>query len=219
MSEPPTSTRRLPRGRHGLPREQVIASQRERILSSMAAAMAENGYMRTSVAAILERAGVSRETFYEQFRSKEDCFAAGYERAVQQLLTCLEEAGAGGDEVDAGTRISRIFDAYLSYLADDPASARLFLVEVFAVGSAAIARRIELQKLFVDLIAGTLGARTEAQVFACQALAAAMSSMVTGRIADGDIEGLRALHAPLLDLVHRGGDLYGDRIVVTENGR
>ncbi len=204
---------RLPRGRHGLPREQVIASQRERILVATAEAMAENGYIGTSVAAILKRAGVSRETFYEQFRSKEDCFEAAYERAVQLLLDRIAEATETEDGAPADTdpmaRMDRIFRAYLQYLVDDPASARLFLVEVFAVGSAAIARRAQLQERFVELIAAVLDARTHQQRFACQALAAAVGSMVTARIAAGDSAGLLVLREPLLDLLRRGGGLYG----------
>ncbi len=203
---------RLPRGRHGLPREQVIASQRERILVATAEAMAENGYIGTSVAAILKRACVSRETFYEQFRSKEDCFEAAYQRAVQLLLDRIAEATEAEDaaaETGAIARMDRILRAYLQYLVDDPASARLFLVEVFAVGSAAIARRAQLQERFVELIADVLDARTESQRFACQALAASVGSMVTARIAAGDSGGLLALREPLLDLLRRGGGLYG----------
>ena len=63
-----------------------MRSQRDRILLAMADAMAENGYVGTSVAQIIRRAGVSRETFYEQFSSKEDCFTSAYDRAVELLL-------------------------------------------------------------------------------------------------------------------------------------
>lgn len=216
MTESATSARQLPRGRHGLPREQVVASQRERILIAMAEAMVENGYVGTSVAAILKRAGVSRETFYEQFRSKEACFEAAYERAVQNLLGRIADAAAdpaaAASEPDGMARIDRIFAAYLQHLADDPASARLFLVEVYAVGSAALSRRAQLQELFVGRIADVLGARTDDQRFACQTLAAAISAMVTGRIAADDLDGLLALRAPLLNLVCRGGALYGDAL-------
>ncbi|QIS01049.1 TetR family transcriptional regulator [Nocardia brasiliensis] len=217
MTESATSPRQLPRGRHGLPREQVVASQRERILIAMAEAMVENGYVGTSVAAILKRAGVSRETFYEQFRSKEACFEAAYERAAQHLLERIAGASPPGDGEHAGApdpvdRMDRIFVAYLQHLVDDPASARLFLVEVYAVGSAALARRAQLQELFVGLIADVLDARTDEQRFACVTLAAAISAMVTGRIAAEDLDGLLALRAPLLDLVRRGGRLYGEAL-------
>ncbi|WP_280481572.1 TetR/AcrR family transcriptional regulator [Nocardia cyriacigeorgica] len=214
MTDPATSLRRLPRGRHGLPREHVVASQRERILQAMGEAMADNGYVGTSVAAILKKAGVSRETFYEQFRSKEDCFEAAYQRAVELLLDRIAETDAptadfGDDPVE---RMRRLFGTYLQHLADDPASARLFLVEVYAVGAKAVARRIELQDLFVDRIAEVLDARTPEQRFACRTLAAAVGAMVTGKIATDDVAGLLALREPLLELVVRGGELYGQAL-------
>ncbi|MBF6324363.1 TetR/AcrR family transcriptional regulator [Nocardia cyriacigeorgica] len=218
MTDPATSLRQLPRGRHGLPREQVIASQRERILQAMGAAMVDNGYVGTSVAAILKKAGVSRETFYEQFRSKEDCFEAAYERAVGQLLDRIAETDAAaadpGDpaHIDPVERMRRLFGTYLQHLADDPASARLFLVEVYAVGAKAVARRIELQDLFVERIAEVLDARTPEQRFACRTLAAAVGAMVTGKIATDDLPGLLELREPLLELVVRGGQLYGQAL-------
>jgi AcrR family transcriptional regulator len=222
VTEPAGAARQLPRGRHGLPREQVIASQRERILDAMAEAMAENGYVGTSVAAVLKRAGVSRETFYEQFRSKEDCFEVAYERAVGRSLSRIADAAAppsapteiGRSRPAADPdRLDRILGAYLDGLAEEPAYARLFLVEVYAVGSTAVARRALLQESFVALIADVLGASTEQQRFACQTLAAAVSAMVTARIAADDLDGLRALREPLLELVRRSGDLYGNAML------
>ncbi|MEV5837957.1 TetR/AcrR family transcriptional regulator [Nocardia sp. NPDC052112] len=217
MTESVSSARQLPRGRHGLPREEVIASQRERILSAMAEAMVENGYVGTSVAAILKRAGVSRETFYEQFRSKEDCFEAAYERAVELLIVNIANAMDGEARDPAGPsdpdRMGRILEAYFDGLIGEPAYARLYLVEVYAVGSKAIARRAQLQESFVAMIADVLDARTDQQRFACQTLAAAVSAMVTARIAVDDLPGLRALREPLLDLVRRSGDLYGEAML------
>jgi AcrR family transcriptional regulator len=70
----------LPRGRHGLSREAVEGSQRTRLLRAMVDVMADKGYAGTSVADILRRARVSRETFYELFSSKEDCFMSAFEQ-------------------------------------------------------------------------------------------------------------------------------------------
>lgn len=195
----------------------MIASQRERILSAMAEAMVENGYVGTSVAVILKRAGVSRETFYEQFRSKEDCFEAAYERAVELLIANIANA-ISGDARDAADpadpdRMGRILEAYFDGLIAEPAYARLYLVEVYAVGSKAVARRAQLQESFVAMIADVLDARTDQQRFACQTLAAAVSAMVTARIAVDDLASLRALREPLLDLVRRSGDLYGEAML------
>ncbi|MGY2061852.1 TetR/AcrR family transcriptional regulator, partial [Nocardia gipuzkoensis] len=144
MPEPAVTVRQLPRGRHGLPRETVVQSQRERILGAMAEVMAENGYVKTSVAMIIKRARVSRETFYEQFRSKEDCFEAAYERAVELLLNRIDET-VRGQSNSQPARLDRILDAYLEALAAEPAYARLYLVEVYAAGPTAITRRMTLQ--------------------------------------------------------------------------
>jgi AcrR family transcriptional regulator len=205
----------LPRGRHGLSREEVVRSQRDRILLAMADAMAENGYVGTSVAQIIRRAGVSRETFYEQFSSKEDCFTSAYDRAVELLLAQIGAAsglaapGPDDPEPSADQRIEQLLGAYLEGLASEPAFARLFLIEVYAAGPAALARRIEIQAGFVDLVASALDARTAEQRFACEALVAAISTMVTSRLALDDLDGLRNLRGPLLDLLRRGRPLFG----------
>jgi len=82
----------LPRGRHRLSRNDVIASQRERMLVAMAVAVAERGYVRTSVADVIRRARVSRETFYEQFEDKEACFMAAFESAAELTLRAMSDA-------------------------------------------------------------------------------------------------------------------------------
>jgi AcrR family transcriptional regulator len=48
----------------------------------MTEAVAERGYAKTTLAHVLRRARVSRETFYEQFANKEDCFLAAYDAAA-----------------------------------------------------------------------------------------------------------------------------------------
>ncbi|MFI5778512.1 TetR/AcrR family transcriptional regulator [Nocardia sp. NPDC051570] len=208
MPEPALTVHQLPRGRHGLPREAVVRSQRARILDAMAEVMAENGYVKTSVAMIIKRARVSRETFYEQFRSKEDCFEAAYERAAELLLTRLTETAQAQSD-SASERLDILLRAYLEGVAGEPAYARLFLVEVYAAGSTAIARRMALQDSFAALLWEALGATTEDQRFACQTLVAAISGLVTARVAAEDLDGLRALREPLAAMVRRGGPLYG----------
>lgn len=208
MSEPAAIRRQLPRGRHHLSREEVVASQRERILVAMGEAMAEGGYVGTPVAAVLKRAGVSRETFYELFRSKEDCFSAAFDRASRLLAARLQAAVTA--DVDALTRMDNILTAYFGHLIDDPASARLFLMEVYAAGPTAIKARMDLQHRFVDVVAGMLGAETPEQQFACATLAAAIGAMVTGTIAGGDLDSLWTLKDQLIALAQRSGTVYGN---------
>lgn len=189
----------LPRGPHKLPREQVIGSQRARLMRAMAETTAENGYVQTSVADVLRSARVSRETFYEQFSSKQDCFVAAYEQAASAVLAMLErESAAGGPPLE---RFARTIGVYLDTLAAEPAFARLFMVEVYAAGDEVLERRAKIQERFERLMIDGSGAQTPTEQFACRALVAAIITMVTTRLAARDIGGLRALREPLIDLV------------------
>lgn len=195
-------TEPLPRGRHRLSRETVVTSQRARLLRGMAEAVAERGYVHTSVAQVLRRAHVSRETFYEHFSSKEDCFLAAYDAGVVSLQRGMRaeyESAAGTDPLE---RFRHALGAYLAALAGDPAFARTCLVEIYAVGPEALGRRDALRGGFVDLIATALGARDEDR-FACEALVAAVSALVTERVAAGRAEELPALRDPLVDVARR----------------
>ncbi len=192
----------LPPGRHGLSRDEVVGSQRMRLLRAMAEAMAEQGYARTSVADILRRARVSRETFYELFSSKEDCFMGAFEEAYGHVLAALSSSSSGEERTGIDD-LARVLEDYLCALASDPVSARVFLIEVYAAGRAALERRLALQRQLVDTLARLLGASTEEDRFAVEALVATIVSMVTARLAAGDVAGLRELGEPVLALAGR----------------
>lgn len=192
----------LPRGRHRLTREEVVTSQRERMLVAMADAVAELGYARTPVAEVIRRAGVSRETFYEQFRNKEDAFLAAYDGAAMLVAGELgEELGHVAASASVSERLEAILTRYLEALASEPAVARTFLVEVYAAGPKALERRVEVQQRFVDLVATIAGARDERQRFACEAVVAAISALVTQRICAGRGAELVELREPLREFV------------------
>jgi AcrR family transcriptional regulator len=195
----------LPRGRHGLTREQVVQSQRGRIFRAMADTMAEKGYAATSVADVLRAAKVSRETFYEQFESKEDCFMSALEAAVGVVIAAaFESPPAGGTPLE---RFDRGLRTYLDALASHPTLARMFLIEVYAAGPAAMERRAAVQRRFASILDDTFGRRTAGDRFANEAIVAAISTMVTARLAAGDLKGLRALRRPLVGLARR---LHGE---------
>jgi AcrR family transcriptional regulator len=211
-----TSTTRLKPGRHGLARAEVVASQRARMCQALAEVMAEKGYVATTVADVLRLARVSRETFYQQFASKQDCFIAAFDATAAELMTVVSEAvlatgrtdQAPAEPPDIAQRFEQIISVYLAELAANPAMCRVFLIEVYAAGPAALARRAGVQQRFVELIADlTPGERGSAR-FACEVLVAAIGSMVTARVAAGDIAGLRSLQAPFVQLVQQAVSLF-----------
>jgi AcrR family transcriptional regulator len=196
--------RQLPRGRHHLPREQVLASQRDRMLRAMADAVAEKGFARVTVADVISRAGVSRETFYEHFADKEACFLAALDDGARTLLRILSSvlAHAAGDPIE---RLDLMLNAYLNTLAAEPAFTKAFLIDAYGAGPTATGRRIELQQRFVDLVAEIFDASDAGSPgrFACEALVAALSSMVTVRVGRGRFDELPGLREPIVRLVRQ----------------
>ena len=63
--------------------------QRQRVLAGMLAAINEDGYTGATVANVIARAGISRATFYDCFRDKDDCFVALYGDISTHLLDQL----------------------------------------------------------------------------------------------------------------------------------
>jgi AcrR family transcriptional regulator len=76
----------LPSGREDLVEPLIAHSQRERILNAMAKACASKGFGAATIADICEEAGVSRATFYELFRDKEDCLQASMELSLADAM-------------------------------------------------------------------------------------------------------------------------------------
>jgi AcrR family transcriptional regulator len=122
----------LPRGKHGLPREEVVRSQRERLLGAAARVCAERGYDGTTVAAILGEAGVGRETFYELFDDRRACVLAAHQVLLDDLIERIRVAYTGpGEWVE---RCRATIAALLDWFAADPPAGRFLLVELPAVG-------------------------------------------------------------------------------------
>lgn len=140
----------LPSGRHGLLPSFVAANQRKRILSAVAQATAELGYADLSVEAIIARAGVSRRTFYEHFKNKEDAFLAAYDGAVHEITRRVLRAYL--QQTTALERLRAGIGAYLQFLASEPEIARMGVVEVLAAGPRALARRNDALRLFAEII-------------------------------------------------------------------
>src|SRR3954447_12536280 len=107
----------LPRGRHNLSREEVETSQRERLLLAMCEAVADRGYVATSVADVIARARVSRETFYRYFADKQACFQAAHDRGVEILLGQMGRALAPAEVLAPLEHLDRATARYLDVLA------------------------------------------------------------------------------------------------------
>jgi AcrR family transcriptional regulator len=140
----------LPPGRHGLSRSFVIQNQRERMLAAVADVASSASYAEMSVEDIIVTAGVSRRTFYEHFKNKEDAFLAAYDVAAGQLLAAVRAAYESRDTFPERLRVG--IETFLMLLAADPAFARMCIVEVMAAGPEAVQRRNEAMRAFAEMI-------------------------------------------------------------------
>jgi AcrR family transcriptional regulator len=140
---------RLPRGPHRLSREQVEHHQRERILAAMIAAVGTKGYGATTIGDVTRRARVSRDTFYEQFASKEACFLAAYDATTRELLEQMVIAGTSQPGYIEGIRDG--VRAYLKFWGERPDAARACTLEVMAAGPEALTHREHTLRSFERL--------------------------------------------------------------------
>jgi AcrR family transcriptional regulator len=142
----------LPRGRSHLPLSAVRASQRERLLRSVIAAVSESGYRAVTVADIVRRARVSRAAFYAHFADKEDCFLAataeGRDLMIAQIVSATRALPADACDEEVLRVACR---AYLAFLAGEPAFARVFYIHTPTAGPRALDRLDAAPGLFADL--------------------------------------------------------------------
>lgn len=123
---------RLPRGRHGLPRELVERSQRERLLAAVVRVTVANGYEKTTVGNILGEAGVGRESFYELFDDKLDCMLAAHKVLVDSLAERVRETYL--TEGPWPQRVRNSLQMTLEWLASDADVSRFLFIEISTIG-------------------------------------------------------------------------------------
>jgi AcrR family transcriptional regulator len=140
----------LPPGRHGLSRGFIVSNQRERILDAVADVSSLAGYASMSVEDIIVTAGVSRRTFYDHFKDKEEAFLAAYDAVVAQLMAGVQAAFAA-NETFAG-RVRDCLAEFLGFCSSEPRFADMCIVEVLGAGPRALERRNEVMQLFAVLV-------------------------------------------------------------------
>jgi AcrR family transcriptional regulator len=195
---------RLPRGRHGLPPEFVARNQRERLIAGLIQVLYEVGYQKTTVSLIGQRAAVSKSDFYKHFESKDDCFVAAYDAAIERIRAQV----AAGCEKSAGEewpqRVGSAIDALLSLFAAEPALAGIATVEGLRAGRGVYDRYQGALETFVrDLRAGapTSPDGSEVPEATDEAVVGGVASMLGRRILAGEAEQLPRLFPEILEFV------------------
>lgn len=194
--------KRLPRGRHGLSPEFVARNQRERLIAGLTGALYEVGYQKTTVSLIGQRAAVSKSDFYKHFQSKDECFFAAYEAAVERIREQVVTACAGHEKSEWSPRMRDGIGALLTFLANDPALASISLVEGLRAGRGVYDRYQTAVESFVPYLRqGAPRAPDGAVVPAAtdEAVVGGIASLLGRRVLAGEAERIDELLPDVLE--------------------
>lgn len=159
----------------------------------MLEAVGSEGYARTSVRVVLDRTGLYRQAFYDNFGGKLDCYLQAYDAEVGRIEALVAEAIAGAEtwqaELRAGLR------AVLTVLDEAPDVGRALAVEVHAAGREATARRDDVVRRFGEYLkrASVAAGGNAAPSIAPEAVAAGIHSVLHSRLANHEDGGLLQL--------------------------
>jgi AcrR family transcriptional regulator len=195
---------RLPRGRHGLPPEFVARNQRERLIAGLTQALYEVGYQKTTVSIIGQRAAVSKSDFYKHFESKDDCFIAAYDTAVERVREDLLVACSNSGAEDWTGRVTAGLEALLKHFDSEPATASIVLVEGLRAGRGVYDRYQAAIESFVTLIgegAPRSAVGNEVPETTDEAVVGGIASMLGRRLLAGEGEQLSELFPEILEFV------------------
>lgn len=118
-------------------------------MAAIAELTAEKGYDATKIGDIVGRAGVARKTLYDNFEGKEEVFLAAFDSAVEEAMARIEADCATAEGWEERVRAG--LAAFLAYVAENPALARMCMIEALSATPAATERYENAMQRFVDL--------------------------------------------------------------------
>jgi AcrR family transcriptional regulator len=188
----------FPSGIRSLPSDLVSAVQRERLLAGMLRATAELGYREVSVQEVLDRAGVSRPTFYEHFENKEACFLAAFDSAASRLRERLETASEDGEGWRQRFRLS--LEELLRFVAEDPDAAMSLIVDARAACPPALERRDELLGHFASCLDTQVRAESAdpPSAIAAAGIVGGIEALLYARLNRGEADDVQSLLPSLM---------------------
>ncbi len=160
------------------------------------------GIGNVTVAHVIERAGVSRRTFYEAFANRDDCFLAALDHAIERvseriLAECLPQT-------DWRERVRAGLTALLRLLDEEPFVGRLLIVESLGGGRESQERRVRALAPAVAAIdegRSRTGAGAHSTAMTAEWVVGAVLSVLHTRLSDGAPGGLLELINPLMAMV------------------
>jgi AcrR family transcriptional regulator len=164
-----------------LPAARLTLTPRERIVQAVTRVVAERGYQELTIPRISATAGISNQTFYEHFASKEEAFLAAFDGgaagAMRDTLAAFEGASTWPEGLCSG------LDALLGFLASEPYFTRLAFLELLAAGPAAYGRSELVLDAFGAFLDPGFELRPEVPRLVGQAIVGGMWSIIHHEVA------------------------------------
>jgi AcrR family transcriptional regulator len=172
------------------------------LLAATADAVQDVGYARMTVAHVVGRARVSRKTFYDVFADREECFVAAFEyafsRARRVAIEAYERESCWRDGIrSALARLLMLMD-------EEPALARLCVVETLAAGEKMMERRAQaLEELAqaIDQGRSSTHAAREPPALTAEGIVGAILTVLHTRLRAEGKEPLTDLHGSLMSMI------------------
>ena len=180
----------------------MARNQRQRLIAGLIQGLYEVGYQKTTVSLIGTKAAVSKSDFYKHFASKDECFVAAYDSAIERVRERVLAACAEDDRPEWPERIRAAIMALLELFSEEPALASIVLVEGLRAGRGVYDR----YQGAVESIVGYLreGAPTgpggaEVPAATDEAIVGGIASLLGRRILAGEAEQIEQLYPEVLE--------------------
>jgi AcrR family transcriptional regulator/DNA-binding MarR family transcriptional regulator len=186
--------------------------QQARLISAAAQVVEEVGYRQVTVSRVIERARVSRKTFYDSFANSEECMVALFDCAVDRARGAV----AGADQESWQESLRTSLAEILRLIDEERGLARFCLVEALGGGERLLRRRAELLAEFAAAIDNgrrhTPAAREPAPI-AAEGAVGAVGHILHARLCAGDDKPVSDLLGALMSIVVLPylGDAAADR--------
>jgi len=158
----------------------AATTHEQRLFVALAETVYENGYPHTIVADVVGAASMSLSTFYAAFDSKEAAFLAACDFGVDQAFAAVRHAYE--QESDWRRQVRAAICELLAFLASEPEWAYMSMVEIFAAGPRARARRDRTIDLFTTLVTPGLEHNPRLSATAIEAIGGAIYAMLYDQI-------------------------------------
>ncbi|WP_433564786.1 TetR family transcriptional regulator [Nocardia sp. CA-151230] len=199
----------MPTDQPARPRADADSTQRRLTVVDQALRLfAEKGYEATTVDEIAEAAGISRRTFFRQFRSKEDVVFADHESQLAQARAFLESTpseAAQGDPWDAVCEaVVEVFERFTQWR--EIAARRYRVVrQVPTLREREIVTVFRYERLFTDYLRGRLQGTADLELVQFTAAVTATHNYLLRRMVRGESAASPADLRAALAAIPRGG--------------